>query len=340
MPSPYRKRYNRDDMHSSVFSSTRAATDLQRIKRFDLNLLFVLCTLLETASVSETARRLGSTQPSVSRMLERLRRELGDPLLVKSSNTMLRTSRANELRPLLDDVMGLLKEVYRPQREYVLANERRTCTIGANDSLQAMFAAPLIASMRALAPEARVRFKPVPYPNPMRALIDGEIDVLLAMSKLEDPAFRVEVLFESAFCCLCAVGNQHVGDRVAVAALATLPYLDVSHMGIISAITDAIFSSVGLRKNTVAAMSSFLAAPGVIAGSDMVSLVPVYLGPTLVHYPGVKVVPLTASAAPHSIRMIWHNATHVEPFLMEVRALLRCIANAAATAQQFSAPIQ
>ncbi len=180
--------------------------------------------------------------------------------------------------------------------------------------------------MRTRAPQARVRFKPVPYPNPMRALLEGEIDLLLAMSAFDDAAFRMEVLFESAFACLCAVDNPFVGDTASVAALAALPYLDVSHMGVISAITDGIFASIGLRKNTVAAMSSFLAAPGVIAGSDMVSLVPLYLGSTLSLHPGVKVVPLAAATTPHSIRMIWHNATHVDPFLQEVRALLRPVA--------------
>lgn len=307
-------------------AAARAAADLQRIKRFDLNLLLVLRTLLDTASVSETARRLDSTQPSVSRMLEKLRTELADPLLVKSSNAMVRTARAQELRPLLDTMMGLLGQVYRMPDRYLLADEQRTCTIGANDSLQAVFAAPLIAAMRTRAPQARVRFKPVPYPNPMRALLEGEIDLLLAMSAFDDAAFRMEVLFESAFACLCAVDNPFVGDTASVAALAALPYLDVSHMGVISAITDGIFASIGLRKNTVAAMSSFLAAPGVIAGSDMVSLVPLYLGSTLSLHPGVKVVPLAAATTPHSIRMIWHNATHVDPFLQEVRALLRPVA--------------
>ena len=116
--------------------------DLHRLRRVDLNLLLVLRMLLETASVSETARRLNSTQPSISRMLERLRRELDDPLLVKSANAMMRTARGDALRPLLDGLIELLQAVYRPPVDYRLADERRVCTIGSNDSLQATFAAP------------------------------------------------------------------------------------------------------------------------------------------------------------------------------------------------------
>src|SRR5450759_4049058 len=148
-------RYNRNAQFQeltdmSARESKRSVTDLQRIKRYDTNLLIVLRTLLETTSVSETARRLGSTQPSVSRMLERLRDDLGDLLLVKSSNIMRRTKRAEELRPLLDNILDLLRSVYRSPDGYRLEQENRICVVGANDSLQAIFSAPLIERMRSI----------------------------------------------------------------------------------------------------------------------------------------------------------------------------------------------
>ena len=155
MPSPEGSR-----SHSAP---APVQTYLNRLRQVDLNLLLVLRMLLETASVSETARRLNSTQPSISRMLDRLRRELGDPLLVKSSNAMIRTARANALQPVLNQLLELLQTVYQTPADYQLAHERRTCVIGANDSLQAIFAAPLITTLRELAPHAQVRFKPVPY---------------------------------------------------------------------------------------------------------------------------------------------------------------------------------
>jgi LysR family transcriptional activator of mexEF-oprN operon len=301
----------------------------------DLNLLLVLRMLLETASVSETARRLNSTQPSISRMLDRLRRELGDPLLVKSSNAMIRTARANALQPVLNQLLELLQTVYQTPADYQLAHERRTCVIGANDSLQAIFAAPLITTLRELAPHAQVRFKPVPYPNMLRSLLDGEVDLLLAMTEEEDPAFRSRALFRSGFCCMCSVDNPAVGATTSIGAIAALPYLDVSHMGQVSAMTQAIFLAAGHRKNTVAAMSSFLAAPSVIAGSQMVCLVPSYLAPTLGLDKGVRLVALTDETQRHTVRMIWHNTTHFDAFMDTVRSLLH--ANASRVSGEFMA---
>ena len=310
----------------STRDSRRSLTDLQRIKSYDTNLLIVLRTLLETTSVSETARRLGSTQPSVSRMLEKLRDDLGDPLLVKSSNMMRRTKRAEEIRPLLENILELLRAVYRSPVRYRLEQEKGICAIGANDSLQAIFSAPLIERMRSAAPEARVRFKHLPYPNPMRSLADGEIDIMIAMSDFDDVRYRAELLFESSFSCLCAKGNAAVKYPVDIAMLAELPYLDVSHMGVISAITDKLYSAAGVKRRTVASMSSFLAAPVVISDSDMVSLVPSYLTEALSRHPGVKVVPLAKGVLRHSIRLYWHNSTHTDSFLTNTRSMIRSIA--------------
>ena len=55
--------------------------NLQRLSRLDLNLLVSLQALLEERSVTKAAQRLFITQPAMSRVLQRLRVQLGDPLL-------------------------------------------------------------------------------------------------------------------------------------------------------------------------------------------------------------------------------------------------------------------
>ncbi|WP_328764907.1 LysR family transcriptional regulator [Streptomyces sp. NBC_00272] len=50
----------------------------------DLNLLRVLDALLQENSVPRAAERLGTSPAAVSRTLARLRRTVGDPLLVRA----------------------------------------------------------------------------------------------------------------------------------------------------------------------------------------------------------------------------------------------------------------
>lgn len=72
----------------------------------DLNLLPVLDALLETHSVTESGRRLGLSQPAVSRALARLRAALDDELLVRTGRVMVPTPRALALQQPLREPLG------------------------------------------------------------------------------------------------------------------------------------------------------------------------------------------------------------------------------------------
>ena len=58
------------------------------IGNLDLNLLRVFDSIAREHSVTVAAARLELTQPAVSNALARLRRELGDPLFVRTSQGM------------------------------------------------------------------------------------------------------------------------------------------------------------------------------------------------------------------------------------------------------------
>src|SRR5262245_10104584 len=63
----------------------------------DLNLLRILCVLIEERSATKAGARLGLTQSAVSHALARLRATFDDPLLVRGANGMQPTQRALEL---------------------------------------------------------------------------------------------------------------------------------------------------------------------------------------------------------------------------------------------------
>nr|WP_308213724.1 LysR family transcriptional regulator [Streptantibioticus rubrisoli] len=80
----------------------------------DLNLLRALDALLQESSVTRAAERLGTSPAAASRTLARLRRAVGDPLLVRAGQGMVPTPRALELR---EEVRALLRgcdNVLRP----------------------------------------------------------------------------------------------------------------------------------------------------------------------------------------------------------------------------------
>ena len=83
----------------------------------DLNLLVVLQTVLTEGSTTRAAARLHVTQSAVSNSLARLRRLLGDRLLVRSAGRLVPTPRAAELRPLLTGGLEQLQAAIAGARE-------------------------------------------------------------------------------------------------------------------------------------------------------------------------------------------------------------------------------
>lgn len=72
----------------------------------DLNLLAVFEGLMQTHSVSETARQMHLSQPAMSAALSRLRDYFGDPLLVSHGKRMYPTAFAESLAPLVRECLG------------------------------------------------------------------------------------------------------------------------------------------------------------------------------------------------------------------------------------------
>ena len=85
--------------------------NLQKLSRMDLNLLVSLQALLEEKSVTRAAQRLYITQPAMSRVLQRLRQQLDDPLFTRSGNELVPTPRAQDLQRRLPNMLENILEM-------------------------------------------------------------------------------------------------------------------------------------------------------------------------------------------------------------------------------------
>jgi DNA-binding transcriptional LysR family regulator len=88
--------------------------NLQKLSRLDLNLLVSLQALLEEKSVTRAAQRLFITQPAMSRVLQRLRHQLDDPLFTRTGNELVPTPKARDLQMrlprLLENILEIVSE--------------------------------------------------------------------------------------------------------------------------------------------------------------------------------------------------------------------------------------
>jgi DNA-binding transcriptional LysR family regulator len=83
----------------------------RKLAGIDLNLLIALDALLVCRNVTHAARRIGQTQPAVSRSLARLRDLLGDDLLVRTSTGLKLTARGEYLAEIVPATMSHVRDV-------------------------------------------------------------------------------------------------------------------------------------------------------------------------------------------------------------------------------------
>ena len=113
------------------------------LSRYDLNLLVVLQALLEERNVTRAGERIGLSQPATSNALQRLRRQFGDELLVRSGNTMELTPLARALLDMVSETLTLAGRTYQLTSEFNPAeNSRRFTILGADYGLS-LLAAPV-----------------------------------------------------------------------------------------------------------------------------------------------------------------------------------------------------
>jgi DNA-binding transcriptional LysR family regulator len=163
------------------------------IRPVDANLLMILAVLLQTRSISRAAKRMGMSQPTVSRALGQLRATLADPLLVRSGGKMTLTQRAMELAQPLEDWLAATSTVLQPA-SFTPATLDRRFVVAASDYGVLSVINPAMRAVHAGAPGCRLEI--APYTQDMfHKLAVGEIDMVVHGFSSDRPMIHAHRLF-------------------------------------------------------------------------------------------------------------------------------------------------
>jgi DNA-binding transcriptional LysR family regulator len=279
----------------------------------DLNLLVILEALLEERSVTGAARRLGVTQSAVSHALGRLRTELGDPLLVRTSTGMTPTLRAQELHEPIRSSLTTLRDVTRSGAPFEPRTANRTFTIAMTDQIGVALLPALHARLTVRAPSVDLRVIPV-VRNVERALESGAAELVVsgAFTPAEAPGLYRQRLFDEPLVCLVRKGHSIVQRRLTLEQFCSLSHALVAPRGG-RGIVDTLLEERGLSRRVAVVLPHFLPAPFLIAASDLVLTVAESVARAF-----ASLVPLQLVASPIELpratySQVWHQRSHDDP---------------------------
>jgi DNA-binding transcriptional LysR family regulator len=238
----------------------------------DLPLLAALDALLTERHVTRAAGRLGITQSSMSHHLARLRARFGDELLVRSGRAMTLTPRAEAMATPLRESLDAVRRAVAEQPPFDPGTTTRTFTLATPDLL-APALPDLLAVMRAHAPASSLQVLAPPAEAPA-ALASNGCELFLGPAPASAAGVVQRRLGSVHWCVLARRGHPAAKGRLTVAAWARYPHVVVRSGNASPNRVARALERAGVERRVGVEVPGFLAAPWVVASTDMLFTAP------------------------------------------------------------------
>ncbi|MEZ4298625.1 MAG: LysR family transcriptional regulator [Polyangiaceae bacterium] len=292
------------------------------LRDLNLNLLVVLDALLETRSVRRSAERLGVTQSALSHSLRQLRELLADPLFVRSGNQILPTPRAAAMAAPLHQALSALRLVVEGGGGFSPERSTRRFVLATSDAVAVSLLPSLVADLRQRAPQSELSVVPIDAGRIDAQLAAGDVDLAIGPGR-EHTGTLVEALYPADFAVLSRRGHPEIGARLDLDTYCRLPHAMIAITGQGAGPVDDALAKLGRSRRVVVRIAYFLAAPPVVAQSDLLLTLPRM---TAEHFAAQAPLSLHAPPLPlpeGKVSMIWHERFKADPGLAWLREQVR-----------------
>lgn len=296
------------------------------LAQLNLNLLLSLEALLAEQNVSRAARKVGVTQPTMSRALRRLREELADALLVRSGQGFVRTPRGERIHASLrDGLQALRRALLAP--EFHPSTARQTIAIAAQDVVGVFLLPALLRRIATDAPGLSLDVLPLRQTDLLPQLEGGALDLAIGANFPEAPGLCRHILFRDGWVCLARRDHDALKRGLDIATFAQLPHALASPEGEGLGVVDRALAAQGRKRRIAYRTRYFIGAALAVAQSDLVLTMPARAGLELARRFGLSahMPPLTLPAL--DVMTLWHARLDVDPVQAWVRAALIDAAN-------------
>jgi DNA-binding transcriptional LysR family regulator len=254
-------------------------------RTLDLNLLRVFDEVMAERNLTRAARNLSITQPAVSNSLRRLRELLGDELVRRAGAGVQPTARAQAMWPAVREALQQLQHTLAPA-EFDAASARTTFVLAMADATAAELMPGLIGIVEEEAPGISLRTLPLPTRDPRPLLENESADMAIgyfpallanlaaAAQSGESLPFETQRLYIGQYVCVMRRGHPLAEAPLTLDAFCAARHLLVSFSGRAYGFVDQTLGALGRERRIVATVNQFFTAGRVVAGSDLLTVLP------------------------------------------------------------------
>lgn len=290
---------------------------------FDAVELFL--SLMETGSLSRSARVLGVSVTQASRLLSKLQEHFDEKLFVRTYQGMLPTPKAHSIEGAMRRIAQAYGELGQTQ---VFSPERlfRTFTIATTDNGMLCMLIPVIRRIRRVAPAVRFRILPIES-DVLEKLKSGNVDLALYPIIDLPPKFHSLDLFHLQRVCLVRKGHPLAVKFQAGEALTEEDFN--AYEKIFVGLSDETLSRpiygsnthLAQHQNTGIQVPYFMAAPFLLPDSDFTLFLPEPTAKFFAQILDLDIVTPPSDRFAYATRIVWHDRVHSDVESQWLRSL-------------------
>ncbi|MDH3759883.1 MAG: LysR family transcriptional regulator [Gammaproteobacteria bacterium] len=293
------------------------------IGRVDLNLLVYLDVLLRERNVTRAADQLGLSQPAMSNGLRRLRDLFDDPLLVRTSDGMTPTERAEELRPIVRGLLATVDKAVQPRTDFDAGSARRVFRIMASDYAESTLMPRILLKLRESAPGITLDIM-TPSDVSFQDVEQGKVDMAINRFDALPQSFHQKVIWQDGFSCLIGAQSPLLRDFTLESYLqAQHVWVSKTGMGVGVGVNpddvqrlgwvDEALNRLGKKRRITMFTRHYQVAMLLAEQTDLIVTLPSRAAVIQRNNPRVVVKPPPFEIPPIDLKMAWSPLLHNDP---------------------------
>lgn len=238
----------------------------------DIRLLVVFDAVFQSRSVSHAAKSLGLSQPAVSTALNRLRERMNDQLFVRCKTGMEPTPFALSIA---DEVAHALRslETTLTQADFEPGVSEWSFDLAVSDHASVVLLPDLVEHVSNVAPRVSLRVEAKMSAEISDLLDIGAVDLAMGVIPPLPHRFARLALFRDRYICMMRRDHPLAGAPLTLEALAEADHLAIRPGEGTEGRADRILETYGIKRRVTTRIHQFIAAPGIVAKSDMLTLI-------------------------------------------------------------------
>jgi len=282
------------------------------IRDIDLNLLVFLDALLRERNVTKAALAMDISQPAMSNALRRLRKLLGDPVLVRTANGMQPTDRALKLRRPVRNALDQLETAIAPNRAFEADTAERLFTILITDYAASVLLPHVVGAIEREAPNIALNILSAGT-DAIEQIERGEADFLVTRLGKLPANFHQHQLWSDRMACLIRKDHPalvETGGELTLDAFLAQKHILITQTGVGLSRIDEVLADHGQSRRISVFTRHYQLPRELVAHSDMIVALPARIARYQARHLGLAVLDPPMELPAFDIGIAWGALDH------------------------------